>query len=1110
MKNAMNPHLRLHPMRRACVALAAALLASLACAGTTALATSDQMLFARVGADAGLSQGSVTAIQQDAAGFMWIGTEDGLNRYDGYEMRHIVRDRKNPHSLPNNWISALARDASGRLYVGTDGGGVSSLDPATGAFVPVTGANGRALLDPQARVRGLMFDRKGRLWVGTRGSGVSVVDLAAGETRQFRRDLTNPRSLSDDAVYDIVEDGDGAIWVASEAGLDRIDPNTDSVEQWSDRLHELQPTGANRRVSALLVDERGILWAATGSGLARLDPATGNLAVLRHAVGDRNSLPDDRVTALLQDGEQRMWVGTTGGLALLDRRAEKFSVFRHDPGDASSLPDDYITSLFEDAGGLLWIGTKSGGLARWNPRSWSFGHRRLGEGTANNVTSFAEDRQGVLWIGSFGAGLTAIRRADGTAIRYGAGTGGATDIGDDNVMAVVVDARDRVWAGTMMGGISRIDTRAQRIDRFTHRADDPKSLSAPGVMALAEDSRGNIWVGTYGGGIARIDGTTDAVTRFPIARPGQDGLSNDRATTIAEDHAGLIWIGTDGGGLNVLDPASGRFRHFRHDPNDARSLSSDTVYDVHVDEVGQVWVGTRGGGLDRAVGAPLSESGLRFENFSEIDGLPNSTVYGIESNGRDRLWLSTNRGLSRFEVKARRFVNFRRSHGLQGDEFNFGAHYAAPSGELFFGGANGYNAFFSDRLQLNANAPKVVVTDVLKLGAPAMLGVPPEIVRSLKLGYRDDVLTFRFAGLDFAAPGENHYSYMLEGFDSAWVAAGTQRQATYTDLDGGNYVFRVRAANSDGVWNEAGIAVALTVDPPPWLTWWAYSLYGLLLALLLGAVWLSQQRKVEREAAYKRRLEQEVEERTTELNLRNTQLEDANRQLRDASFTDPLTGLGNRYTRRALYDAVGKLIEESRNASPGGRPMFAVMMVDLDRLKPINDQHGHEAGDRVLVQVAEILRHVSRTTDKVVRWGGDEFLLVCQGADMAAATDLAERIRAAVTKQIFRVGDGVAARTSCSIGFAVYPFVPQHPDFGNWEGSLAMADAALYQAKRLRNSWVGWCGTSRALQLPSLLDSVERDALALEEGGYLDVRRPAANHNDTVDRLRALQGPQDR
>jgi diguanylate cyclase (GGDEF)-like protein len=531
------------------------------------------------------------------------------------------------------------------------------------------------------------------------------------------------------------------------------------------------------------------------------------------------------------------------------------------------------------------------------------------------------------------------------------------------------------------------------------------------------------------------------------------------------------------------------------------------VYDVHVDDIGQVWIGTRGGGIDQAIGAPMSGSALRFENFSEIDGLPNSTVYGIESNGRDRLWLSTNRGLSRFELKARRFVNFRRSHGLQSDEFNFGAHYAAPSGELFFGGANGYNAFFSERLQLNANPPPVVITEVLKLGAPAKLGVPHETVRALQLGYRDDVLAFKFAGLDFTSSGENRYTYMLEGFDAGWVDAGSQRQATYTDLDGGNYVFRVRASNNDGVWSEAGAAITLNVESPPWLTWWAYALYACLMLVLLAAVWFSQQRKVEREAAYKRRLEQEVQERTTELNLRNGQLEDVNRQLREASFTDPLTGLGN---RRALYDAVGKLIGESRDGSAAGRPTFAVMMIDLDRLKPINDQHGHEAGDRVLVQVAEILRHVSRTTDQVVRWGGDEFLLICQGADMAAATDLAERIRAAVTKQIFRVGEGVAARTSCSIGFAVYPFVPQHPDFGDWEGSLAMADAALYQAKRLRNSWVGWCGTARALQLPSLLESVERDAMALEEGGYLDVRRPAVNHNDTVDRLRALLGPQDR
>jgi diguanylate cyclase (GGDEF)-like protein len=1071
-----------------------------------AQSAAEEMLFARLGADNGLSQGSVTAIHQDGSGFIWIGTEDGLNRFDGYDFVHVVRDRKDPRSLPNNWISSITRAANGQLFVGTDGGGVARRDDATGHFLPLVGADGKALLDPQATVRALKFDRSGRLWVGTRGAGLTLVDLSAGQSRQFRRDLGNQESLSNDAILDIAEDSDGRIWIASEGGLDSIDPRTERVTRWSETLAAALPTGVRRHVTALQIDERGTIWLATSAGLGRLDPAAGSLVLLRHAAADPASLPDDRVTALLQDSARRLWVGTARGLALLDRRTERFNVVRHEPGDLTTLPDDNITSLFEDRGGLLWIGTKSGGLARWNPRTWSFGHRQLGDGAANNVTSFAEDGSGKLWIGSFGGGLVALDRRSGSLRRYGASADPSADIGDDNVMAVVVDASQRVWAGTMSGGIARIDLRSGRIERFTYRKDDPASLSAAGIMTLALDSRGNVWAGTFGGGISRIDARDDSVRRYPVDRLGGAGLSRDRATAIVEDNTGLIWIGTDGGGLNVLDPATGRFRQYRHDAAIASSLSANTVYDIHVDASGQVWIGTRGGGLDRALGSPLSERGLTFENYSEIDGLPNSTIYGIESDARDRLWLSTNRGLSRFESRERRFTNFRRSDGLQADEFNFGAHYAAPSGELFFGGARGYNAFFSERLQSNSHLPPVVITEVLKLNAPVDSGVPPETIRKLQLGYKDDVVAFRFARLDFAAPAENRYQYMLEGFDPGWVDAGTQRQATYTDLDGGDYVFRVRAANSDGVWNEAGASIEIGVQPPPWQRWWAWVLYAAAALALLASVWFSQQRRLEREAAYKRRLEREVEERTEELNQRNGQLEVANRQLREASYTDPLTGLGN---RRALYDTVGRLISEAR--APGvAAPQFSIMMVDLDRLKPINDQHGHEAGDRVLLQIGEILKRVSRSSDQVVRWGGDEFLLLCQGADMNAASDLAERIRSAVSKQIFRIGDGVAARTSCSIGFSVYPLIPNYHNRGSFEETLAVADAALYRAKRQRNTWVGWCCTDRALDLLSVQEAIERDATTLEEGGYLDVRRPLISGADTVDQLRILQGPMDR
>jgi diguanylate cyclase (GGDEF)-like protein len=1081
------------------------LLAACLLVGAADLVRAEEMLFTRLGPEAGLSQGAVLAIRQDRAGFMWFGTEDGLIRYDGSDLRHVVRDRKDPTSLPNNWVSAIALEPrSGRVFVGTEGGGLAVRDPQDGRFHAPTDAAGRPLVDAEARVRTLAFDRRGRLWVGTRGAGAAVVDLESRTVRMLVPDPASAASLSDGAVFQFVEDGD-AMWVATQAGLDRVGSDG-RIERFGPALASALHVDGGVKVNALVCDDRGALWIGTDLGLVRRDPGTGALRVLKHSSDDPASLADDRVQVLLEDTEQRLWVGTVGGLGLLDRRTLKFESFRHDAADASTLPDSNVVSLYEDASGLLWVGTKTGGIARWNPRSWSFGHRRL-PGASPGTTSFAVDARGTLWIGTFGDGLFGFDRRTGDVRRYGrAGTGG---LGDDNVMALAVDARDRLWIGTMRAGVVRLDPATGRLDRFLPDPATPAALPVPGVMSLLPDSHGNVWVGTFGGGLARIDGTRDVVTRFPTARDGRPGLSAERATALAEDRSGLIWIGTDGGGLDVLDPVTGTFRHYDHANSDPHSLSAHTVYALHVDVQGRVWIGTRGGGLDLATGAPLSQPGLKFENLSEADGLPNSTVYGIESDLAGRLWLSTNRGVVSYDPRSRRIQGFRRSHGLQGDEFNFGAHYRSAAGEMFFGGSNGYNAFFPERLRFNDRPPPVVLTDVLKLNAPLGGRTPPDALTEAHFGYRDSVLTFKFAALDFTAPSENRYQYRLDGFDSEWVDAGQNRQVTYTNLAGGRYAFHVRAANSDGAWSGDHVALRIVIDPPPWATWWAYALYTILFGLALAAVWASQQRRVHREAGFKVRLQQEVDARTAELALRNEQLETANRQLQEASVTDPLTGLGN---RRALHDTVASMLAVAARTGQGGAPgpRFVLMVIDLDRLKPINDQYGHEAGDRVLKQVAETLRGVSRASDRVVRWGGDEFVVLCRDADLALAGALAERFRSALAKQIFRIGDGAVARTSCSIGFAPYPFVPHVAGSLDWEDSLALADGALYEAKRTRNTWVGWCGTLKTLQVENLLQAVEQDPQALEAGGYLEVRRRTSSFEDTVDSMLAFKGPGDR
>lgn len=1075
----------------------------LSCCGASALAETTAR-FTRFGAEEGLSQGAIHAITQDPTGFIWIATEDGLNRYDGYSLTHIMRDRNAVNGLPNNWVAALAQDPQGQLWVGTAGGGVTRRDSIDGRFYPLLDARGKLLVDPRAQVRVLRIDADRRLWIGTRNAGLRVVDLRSKEAREYRRDLTSAASLSDDSIFAVASDLNGATWVGTAAGLDSIESASGRITAYTNRLTaSLGVKSAQVKVQALLVDSRGALWIGTDHGLAHFDPVSDAFDVIRKKPGDNSSLPSNNVTAILEDTEQRLWVGTTDGLALLDRRTYRLTSFRNAPADLSSLPDNHVVSLFQDRSGLLWVGTKSGGTARWNPRSWSFGHQQLGQGDDNNIASFVEDRQGTLWVGTMGSGLFAQNRLTGALTRYRHDPRRANSLSDDNVMALAADDT-HIWIGTMTAGVARLNPRSGEFKRFAYDPANPASLGAPGVMSMLRDSRGRIWVGTYGGGIARIDADTDKVTRYPIQRNGSPGLSSDRATALAEDRTGLIWIGTDGGGLNVLDPASGRFRAFTHAPDDPRSLSADTVYAVHVDERGGIWVGTRGGGLDRVIGTPAGKQPLVFRNYSESDGLPNSTVYGIESSARGLLWLSTNRGLARLNPADGQVRSFGRSQGLQSDEFNFGAHYQSPSGELFFGGARGYNAFYPDRLRFNELPPPVVLTQFARFNSPVDFGRSLSSIARIGLSYRDDVVTFGFAALDFTAPAANSYMYMLEGFDKTWVQAHNERQATYTNLAGGQYVFRVRAANSDGVWNERGLALPLDVATPPWQTWWAYGLYALCFVLALFAVWAAQQRKLQREAAYTSRLSAEVAQRTEELAQRNTELEAVNRQLQDASITDPLTGLGN---RRFLHNAISKIFAQHAAAGVNaGPPRFVFIIVDLDNLKPINDEHGHEGGDNVLVQVSDILKRLCRASDFVVRWGGDEFVMMCHGADLDTAAVLAERLRATIAKQIFRAHAGQAVRTSCSIGFAPFPFVEVSPDSVSWEQALALADYAMYQAKRSRNDWLGWAGTALAADVPNLDKLVESDHEALARQGILEIRRRSLITEDTVDNLRALSG----
>ncbi|MBT8066332.1 MAG: diguanylate cyclase [Gammaproteobacteria bacterium] len=1049
---------------------------------------SNAMRFERITVADGLVQGSVLDIEQDKSGFLWIATEGGLDRYDGFTFKHYRHERGNPNALASDFVRDLDMADDGTLWIATDGGGVSRWDPATDKISTFRYVEGDTDSLSTDKIRTILVDNNGFVWIGTYDSGLDRLHIASGEVTHYGGQDVDDTSLNSNEIFALELDDKGSLWIGGNRGLHRLDLATGEFSRIA-----LDHAGSKEvSVRSLELTHDGALWVGTESAaLFEFNPADGTAEHYAHDAEDPASLSGGEVFSIFEDDGRRLWVGTGGGLNLIDRFSDEITIYRNDPTNPNSVSADNVFTIFQDQGGLMWFGTLTGGLNKWNPRSWSFGHYKPennGPRSFNNsnITAFAEDFDGNTWVGTFGGGINIIDRETGDVrqLRHDPSDVDA-GLGGDRVMAMIADRQGNIWAGTMRGGLSRIDAETETVRTFRHDPSDSNSLAANGVMSLMQDRAGSIWVGTFGGGVSRLDPKTGEFENFRHDPKDTTTLSSPRATALAQDKDGVIWVGTDGGGLNYLNQRSGQWQQLRHDPDNPSSLSANTVYSLHVDPVGRLWVGTRQG-LDRV------ETQRRTGEVSvePVGGIRGTAVFGIQSDIDGHIWTSSGQGLARLDPTTDLVREFHESQGLQGEEFNFGASYASADGTLYFGGANGFNRFNPADLELNKAPPPVVLTSLSIINEPVDSAQPYELIDSLELGFRDYVVTFVVSALDFTAPEKNQYSYMLEGFDEGWVDAGSERRITYTNLDGGEYVLKVRAANSDGVWNYSAIEIPMTVGFAPWKTWWAYLLYATAALLSVAAFWRSQQQKLQREFEYNRRLKTEVDERTAELANRNRDLKIANSKLQEASTTDALTGLRN---RRYLFQQIGKDVDlvlrhyrdGTETMRPDGNNDLLFLMVDLDNFKPVNDNSGHEAGDRLLLQIRDVLLEACRKSDDVIRWGGDEFLIVARETNREYAATLAERVRHSLSQRVFPIGDGQVARITSSIGYATYPFLKDRPDLLTWEEVLGVADAAMYEAKEKRNSWVGiealgWQGTGE-----ELYRAIKSDPGALAEDGAI-------------------------
>jgi ligand-binding sensor domain-containing protein/signal transduction histidine kinase len=799
-------------------------------------------VFRHLAIEEGLSDTHLRSIVQDRDGFLWFGTVDGLNRYDGYQIRIFRHEPGEASSLGSSFVHTLSVDRSGSLWVGTIGGGLNRYDPLTEGFVRYQ----HDPADPESlgsnEIHSIWDDGNGALWIGT-AMGLDRMDLSSGRFRHYRHDPDDPESLSHDDVFTLIQDRRGSLWVGTAGGLNRLVESTDRA-RFSRFPHDARdPHGLSRdAVNAVHEEGEDALWVGTwGGGLAKLDPLTGR--VTRY---EERGLPGSFIWSVFGDRQGRLWVGAAdGGLSLLDRSSDSFRSYRHDPHNPSSLSHDNVVTLHEDREGLLWVGTGGGGVNVLDPNRKPFSTLLLSPGPSRasslDVRAIEEDVTGTLWVGTFGDGLYAVDDEHQSTSHYRHEPGNPRSLSDDVVLSVEVGTSGVLWFGTSKG-LNRFDRATGRFRRYDRDTGDPASFGESVVLSVLEDQeRGGVWVGTSNG-LEHLDLRTGDFTRHT----NPDGRESDQVYAIRQDGKGDLWLARSIG-LDRFDPETGRFHH--HPLATEPGSSESSVWAIHRDESGGLWLGTSNGLLS------FDPDSGSFVRHNDRSGPPLGTVAAILEDDRGGLWLGRTRGLSRFDLRTKTFRHYDSEETDRRLSFGTGA-MKSRTGRLFFGAGDGLLAFDPAEIRDSSYVPPVVLTGLqvshrtVPIGEDSILKRSITRAEALVLPARERVLSFEFASLSYRAPKKNRYRYRLDGFDSEWTEVDSgNRRATYTNLPPGPYVFRVTGSNNDGIWNEEGAALRLQVLPFWWQSWWFRALGLLALALALFAAHRLRLRAVEKRAA---------------------------------------------------------------------------------------------------------------------------------------------------------------------------------------------------------------------------------------------------------------------